>query len=253
MTGAEFQPIEDRLDERLRDYWLDRVRMHTQDSYAGIGMSKFPEDLRTYDHLLWETDANVVVEIGTQFGGSALWFRDHLVAFARYRPRLPRPLVISLDLDQTTARDLISQVDPDYESTICLVPGDVRDASSAIAIKQEVPPGSRCLVVEDSAHTYETTSMALSHFSSLVPSGVVEDGCVDIEEMRLDDAWPRGVLPALDDWLATSASSGFERRRDLERYGLTCHPRGYLQRKGVIRAAEDRYCTFCGLRMALRS
>src|ERR1700741_1584654 len=94
-------PVEMRLDQRLRDYWMERVAQHTKDSYAGIPMSKFPEDLRTYEHLIWQTDANTVVEIGTQFGGSALWFRDRLVAFAKYRPRLPAPLVITLDLDNT--------------------------------------------------------------------------------------------------------------------------------------------------------
>jgi cephalosporin hydroxylase len=41
------------LDESVRDYWLRRVRQHTNDSYVGVPMSKFPEDLRVYEHLLW--------------------------------------------------------------------------------------------------------------------------------------------------------------------------------------------------------
>jgi len=53
-------------------------------------------------------------------------------------------------------------------STIRPVAGDVRDKSSAMAIKQEVPPGSHCLVVEDYANTYKATSMTLTHFSFLV-------------------------------------------------------------------------------------
>jgi hypothetical protein len=39
------------------------------------------------------------------------------------------------------------------------------------------------------------------------------------------------VLPALDAWLATSEGGEFEQRRDLELYGITCHPRGFLQRR----------------------
>ena len=42
------------------------MRQHTQDSYAGLGMSKFPEDLRTYEHLLWLRRPDTVIEIGVQ-------------------------------------------------------------------------------------------------------------------------------------------------------------------------------------------
>jgi hypothetical protein len=33
----------------LRRYWLDRVRQHTDYTYAGVPLSKFPEDLRVYE------------------------------------------------------------------------------------------------------------------------------------------------------------------------------------------------------------
>ena len=65
-------PIETRLGETLREYWLGRAAAHTADSYAGIPLSKFPEDLRVYEHLLWELRPDVVIEIGTHHGGSAL-------------------------------------------------------------------------------------------------------------------------------------------------------------------------------------
>jgi cephalosporin hydroxylase len=87
-------------------------------------------------------------------------------------------------------------------------------------------------VIEDSAHVYATTRATLDAFSALVPVGgfmVVEDGCVDIDELRIRNDWPRGVLP-LDDWLATEAGQAFVTRRDLELYGVSCHPRGFLQR-----------------------
>jgi cephalosporin hydroxylase len=88
-------------------------------------------------------------------------------------------------------------------------------------------------VVEDSAHVYATTIAALHGFARFVEPGgwfVVEDGCVDVEELRVSDDWPRGVIPAIDDFLASPDGAGFRRRRDLELYGLTCHRDGYLQR-----------------------
>jgi len=44
---------------------------------------------------------------------------------------------------------------------------------------------------------------------------VVEDGCVDIKAMRLEPDWPRGVLPAIADWLETTEGRCFSVRRDL--------------------------------------
>src|SRR5262249_33557648 len=92
-------------------------------------------------------------------------------------------------------------------------------------------------------HMYETTRAALEGFARFVPPGgffVVEDGCVDVEELRPDDRWPRGVLRALDEWLESPAGAGFVVRRDLEPYGIPCHPRGSLQRRvGAARPGEQ--------------
>jgi cephalosporin hydroxylase len=220
------------LAQDVLSYWRMRAAQHTSDWYAGVPMSKFPEDLRVYEHLLWASRADVVVEIGTQFGGSALWFRDRLRAFEQYG-RIRRGTVISIDLDLAAAREALSTVDPNHGESIMLVEGDVRDPTLPSRVRDLVPASSRCLVVEDSAHTYETTWAALVGFASLVPYNgyfVVEDGSVDVEEMRLSESWPRGVLPALEAWLATREGSEFTVRRDLERYGFSNHPYGFLQR-----------------------
>jgi cephalosporin hydroxylase len=100
-------------------------------------------------------------------------------------------------------------------------------------VRELVADRDRRFVIEDSAHVYATTRAALDEFAALVPVGgfmVVEDGCVDVEELRISEDWPRGVLPALDDWLASAPGRDFQVRRDLELYGVSCHPRGFLQR-----------------------
>jgi cephalosporin hydroxylase len=227
-------PVSLSLDQDVRSYWVARAQQHTTDYYAGIRISKFPEDLRTYEHLLWLSRANVVVELGTQFGGSTLWLRDRLVANARYG-HITGPRVIGADIEIGPARDAIAAVDPGYADTITLLEGDVCDSAFAAQVATLVPKDARCLVIEDSAHVYDTTLASLTGFAHLVPLGgyfVVEDGCVDVEDMRIADTWPRGVLPALDAWLETPQGRQFAVRRDLERYGLTCHPRGFLERIG---------------------
>lgn len=225
-------PMEDRLSQTLGDYWLDRARMHFEDSYMGILMTKFPEDLRVYEHLLWQDAPNVLIEIGAWNGASALWFRDRLRTLAQYR-KIGTPLVISIDVEVATAAANVAALDSDYEKTIKFIASDVTDPELPQQVRAMLPKKARCMVVEDSAHVYDTTLASLRSFADFVPLGghiIVEDGCVDIDPLRFDADWPRGVLPALDHWLTTEQGSRFAMRRDLEQYVVTCHPRGYLQR-----------------------
>ncbi len=213
------------------DYWHARAEQHTQDVYAGVTMSKFPEDLRVYEHLLWLAPPRVVIEIGSQFGGSALWFRDRLATLAAYG-LVSDPLMIAVDIEVDLLRETLEATHPESLDGIELIAGDVTDPELPERVARHLGPDDRCLVIEDSAHVYETTMAALEGFSRFVQPGdffVVEDGCVDVEEMRLP-SWPRGVLPAVHEWLGDERGSGFRQRRDLELYGITCHPEGYLQR-----------------------
>jgi cephalosporin hydroxylase len=218
------------IDEPMRAYWADRLRQHTTDSYAGVPMSKFPEDLRTYEHLIWHDRPDTVVELGVHVGGSVLWFRDRLRALRSYG-RSGDVRVIGVDRDLRAARERLADTDPRYTDSIHLVEGDLSDPRTVQTVRDLV--AGRCLVIEDSAHEYATTAAALHNYAPLVHVGgffVVEDGCVDLDDRRIDPDWPRGVLPALADWLVTEPGRAFTVRQDLELYGMTCHPGGFLQR-----------------------
>jgi len=225
-------PVMADLHAPARDLFMARVRQSMFDTYAGVPLLKFPEDLRAYEHILWSERVEVVLEVGVQQGGSALWFRDRLRTLVAYG-LIERPRVIGVDVDVSDARGRLAQVDPSYADEITLIEGDVCDPATAERVRRLIGPDVSCLVIEDSAHTYETTMASLQAFANLVRPGgffVVEDGCVDIEELRLHPDWPRGVLVALREWLAGPAGSDFRQRRDLELYGISCHPEGFLQR-----------------------
>ena len=214
----------------VRDYWRARAAQHTGDSYVGVPMSKFPEDLRVYEHLLWLAKPDVVIELGVQHGGSTLWLRDRLAAIERYTGRPGK--VIGVELHDEAARANIGRADPGWANITLLAGGRVRPGPARAGRRDSCPAGASCLVIEDTAHVYDTTRAALEGFAAFVPPGgffVVEDGCVDDEELRFE-GWPRGVLPAVREWLETPPGGDFAVRRDLELYGVTCHPEGFLQR-----------------------
>jgi cephalosporin hydroxylase len=201
--------------------------------HAGVPISKFPEDLRTYERILWERQPEVVIEIGVQHGGSVLWLRDRLFAFQRYRLG-PAPRVIGVDIDLDAARGNFARLPPEGIAGIDLLEGDVRDASVLSAIAGRVPQGAEVLVIDDGAHDAEATAAALKGLAPLIRPGgfyMVEDTCVDIEALRVDPEWPRGAGAALERWLSDDPLGRcFRQRPDLQPYGITCHPGGLVQR-----------------------
>ena len=221
------------LDQTVGAYWRDRLAQHTGDWYAGLRLQKLPEDLRVYEHLLWAAPPDAVIELGSHRGGSTLWFRDRLVSLARYRPHL-RPQVLAVGLDTGPAREGVALRDPDFADTITFVDGDVLDPELPGRVGSLLPAGASCLVIEDTAHAYATTSSALQGFSRFVGPGgffVVEDGVVDTPGLQGPGMGDGGVLDAVRDWLGTVQGADFALRRDLELYGVSSSPGGWLQRR----------------------
>lgn len=141
--------------------------------------------------------------------------------------------MIGIDLDIGAARRNLRAADARYQKTITLVEGDVTDSELPDQVEALLPTGARCLVVDHSAHIAETTTAALRGFARFVPPGgffVVEDGYVDLEELRFRDDLPRGVLPAVREWLQTAEGQQFRVREDLALYGITANPSGMLER-----------------------
>src|SRR5262249_1233568 len=137
-------------------------------------------------------------ELGVGSGGSTLWFRDRLfTATARSRRfgARQRTMVVAIDVAPN----------PGLPKDVTYVQGDVRDSALPDRVAERLPTGDRPFIVEDTAHNDETTMAALQGFSVLVPDGgyfVIEDGVVDIDDLRISDDWPRGVEEAIEEWLA---------------------------------------------------
>jgi cephalosporin hydroxylase len=228
--------LEEQLHQPLLDYYHKRLFLHMDEMYAGIRMRKFPEDLRVYEELLWECRIDVVLELGLGHGGSALWFRDRLRTLAMYG-RSRHGLVIAVDRDTAAGRHHLEIADPAFEAEIRLVQSDVRDPAVVSKVERHLPADARVLVIDDSAHRYDTTMATLRFFSPIVPVGgfiVIEDGHRDFPEM-MPPNFPgvaQGVTTAIDEWLATEEGARFVLRRDKERYIVTSSPRGFLQRVG---------------------
>src|SRR5262249_41589898 len=163
-------------------------------TYMGIKTWKWPCDLHLYAELVWELKPKTIIETGTAFGGSALYFAHLLDALGAGK-------VVSVDL---------KPVENNYprHSRIAYVGGK---SSTSPEELQEVRAwaygladiyGSPTLVVLDSDHSKEHVLDELKMYSAFVHPGswlVVEDTNLNGNPVYPD--FGPGPKEALDEWL----------------------------------------------------
>lgn len=150
-------PEYDETFERLYKH-LHRKKHHP--FYKGIRVLKFPNDLQMYHQVIWDTKPEVVVEIGTKFGGSALFFADQGVK------------VITIDI-----KDQVEQKDPRIEYIL-------KSSLDKEVIQRvhEATKGKRTMLVIDGDHRRTHVKWELHNYHDIVTPGcymVVEDCYID--------------------------------------------------------------------------
>jgi cephalosporin hydroxylase len=158
--------------------------------YKGLRLAKNPFDLVLYLKLLGDLRPATVIEVGTSQGGSAAWLIDQCRALDLESTRL-----ITIDIAPPTLE----------LAGVQFFSGDATrpEESFPTAIITAAP--HPWLVIEDSAHSYQSTSRTLAYFDRLLQPGdmlVVEDGVLaDLDGdvyRKLDDGPNRAVAEFLD-------------------------------------------------------
>ena len=159
-------------------------------TYMGIKTWKWPGDMQLYQELVWELKPNIIIETGTAYGGSALYFAHLLDATSRGKmvsvdvnpvsnnyPRHPR--IAYLGGYSSTSNQVVDEVDHLYDFH-----------------------GSPTLVILDSDHAKDHVLAELKAYASFVPPGswlVVED--TNINGHPVYPEFGPGPQEALDEWL----------------------------------------------------
>jgi cephalosporin hydroxylase len=191
-------------------------------TYKGVPTYKDPFDLALYQMLLWEQRPRALIEIGSKWGGSALWFADVLNNFGvDYR-------IHSIDLEPPLGRDI---------PRVTFHRGDGRDLSAALpkALLAALP--RPLMVIEDADHRAATTLAVLRFFDPWLRPGeyiVIEDGIVDD---LFDDAGLAGLSggprTGIADFLAERGADYEIDARLCDFFGpnMTWNVNGYLRRR----------------------
>ncbi len=173
-------------------------------------------DLWTIQETLWEVRPGLLVETGTNRGGSAYFYAQLFELMNHGR-------VLTYDVEK-----LHELSHPRIE--FVLASSTDADAYSR-AERAAVECAGPVMVILDSDHTQDHVAAELELYSRLVTPGsyiLVQDGVIDTLPMFA--AARPGPLPAIHSFLSHHAEFELDQERS-ERFLVTHHPDGWLRRR----------------------
>lgn len=197
--------------------WYEWLARQPGPKWMGRPLVKHPNDLFSYQQIVYETRPGLIVETGTFAGGSALYLA-HLCDLANHGR------VISIDIKQWG--DLPDHPRVDFWTGKSSTDPDVIDMLHVEAHQQAT------MVILDSAHNYGHVTDELNRYAPLVTADcylVVEDTNRDGYFLgRGDITGGDGPAEAVKAW--QPSNRGFQVDRSRELFGFTQNPGGYLRR-----------------------
>jgi cephalosporin hydroxylase len=184
-------------------------------AFDGFPMLKTPNDLWTYQELIRQLNPTLIVETGTAFGGSALYF-------ATLMDRNELGAVISID---TEPHDNLPK-----HPRLWFLRGSSLDPTIVDYVTKRAE-GQRVLVILDSDHGRDHVLAEMETYGPLVTVGsfmVVEDTNICGRPVARDWFGGPGPGEAVDAFLPTHPE--FVRDPLAERHLLTMHPGGWLRK-----------------------
>jgi cephalosporin hydroxylase len=202
--------------------WYYDTGIWRKTTFLGVPCLKSVCDMWNYQEILFALKPAFIIEFGTYFGGSALYFAEMLQRISAGAP------VLTVDIDHAKVFDSVRN-HPDIEML------EVDSTSAAVAKRvlqlREQYPG-KAFFIADSDHTKAHVLGELMQLRALTLPGdyvVIEDGVINGNPVL--PGWGEGPLEALDEYLSKYPD---DYSQDLEReqaFGFTFAPKGFLIRR----------------------
>lgn len=193
----------------------DIYQGHHQVTYKGVSAIKCPFDYLLYQMLIFELKPDLILEIGTNKGGSALYLADLLELNGR-------GMVHTVDLP-SNQEDVLLQQHPRIR-----VFKSGYDHYDTELLKNK----GTILVIEDGSHEYRDSLACLEKFGPFVTKDsyyIVEDGIVN--ELGMEKEFNGGPGKAISEYLHQHAEFIVDRRYcDFFGRNATFNTNGYLKK-----------------------
>jgi cephalosporin hydroxylase len=141
-----------------------------QQRWLGRPIWKNPMDCWVYQEILYDTQPELVIELGIAHGGNLLFMADIFRCMNRGRTQ-----IVGIDMDISRARDL-------KLPGLHLIEGTCQDESVFERVS-DFARGKRTMIIADCDHSRDHVLDELTRYSPLVSVGcyyIVEDGICDV-------------------------------------------------------------------------
>lgn len=206
------------INEFHRIYYEQPDRTFNNTRWLGVAAQKYPSDLWVYQEIVWELRPDVIVETGTNWGGSALFLASvcELIGHGK---------VVTIDLaDMAPSRT----TRPQHER-ITYLSGSSTSPEVVAEVRGIVDGAETVMVILDSNHTRDHVVTELKIYGELVTTGsylIVED--TNVNGHPVFPAHGDGPMEAVDLFLRETRDFAPDRSR--EKYLVTASPKGFLKR-----------------------
>ena len=201
--------------------WYD-TRIWQNVTWQGVPLRKNPFDLWIHQEVIHDTRPDLIIETGTLFGGSALYF-SHLLDIQGDGS------IVTVDVEARPGRA--------EHPRITYLTGSSTDPEIIERLARFASEAERVMVVLDSDHTEAHVREELRLLSPLVTVGnylVVEDTNVNGHPVR--PSFGPGPMEAVEGFLGSTKS--FVRDIERERFLMTFNPSGWLRRIAATTAVD---------------
>lgn len=201
--------------KKKKSFSLEGIdRGHHQVTYKGVPCIKCPFDYVIYQMIIQEVQPDLIIEVGTNIGGSTLYLADLLALQGN-------GVIHSIDI-----KDECPQVVKDHARITLFKQGwEKYDMSLTAGF-------SRILIIEDASHEYLNTLLAIQKFAHLVSKDsylIVEDGIIN--DLGLKKEYNGGPVKAIEEFLVSNPDFVIDPKWvDFFGKSATFNTKGYLKR-----------------------
>ncbi|MBU0941596.1 MAG: hypothetical protein KKD36_09215 [Bacteroidetes bacterium] len=209
-----FKKIKVPKDEQVKITVQSIYLGHHQVTYKGIKAIRCPFDYVIYQMIINEVKPDLVIEIGTNIGGGALYIAD---------------LLDSNGKGVLHTIDIVDMIDPKVKehNRIKFFTKGWEDYDLTLTKGFE-----RILIIEDASHSYKDSIGILNKFHEVVSVDsyfIIEDGIIN--ELGLEKEYDGGPLKALREFLPNHPEFTVDRKWcDMFGKNATFNVNGYLKK-----------------------
>lgn len=189
-------------------YYAHQATTFSNTYWRGVHIFKCPFDAWNYQEIIHENPPDVLIETGTNRGGSAYFFASLFDLEKRGR-------ILTVDIDDYPEKP--------RHPRVRYVLGSSTSPQVFQTFKKSIRPGEKVMVALDSDHHKEHVLKELRLYSPLVTVG----NYLVVEDSIKNPKFP-GAMEAVEEFL--KSNSNFVADKSREKFGFTANPNGWLKR-----------------------